>query len=125
MLPRAPDDGSLPTRDFGSYLASECFVPRSVYPMMIAHVTDTSTGHVPSSACAIFSDDSSSGNIALYGTPHGNLELALLCDGVAPTNVYDTLETTAGQERAIGMMARGKEPNCLGDEGSESPELCF
>ncbi|MDD9996940.1 MAG: hypothetical protein OXQ89_04265 [Rhodospirillaceae bacterium] len=36
MLPPAAD-GSLPTRDFGPYLTSECFVPRSVYPMVMAY----------------------------------------------------------------------------------------
>lgn len=44
------------------------------------------------------------GKRGLRGSPKGNLEIALMGDGVAPKDVYATLATDAGVERAFAKL---------------------
>ena len=89
--------------DFGGLIGSECFVPHSVYSPVLVYREDLRDDQ-PAQLCSIF--DGSNHRRTVRPTPSGNLELALLCDGVAAKDVYSTLATKAGQDQAINLFTK-------------------
>src|SRR5690606_28448627 len=94
QLAPAPD-GTLASVDFGPMLVSECFIPQIVFSTTFGYRTDMVPEGVepPTDACAVFDLDTYPGRRALNRRPVGNMEWALLCDGVPYDEVYDMLET--------------------------------
>ena len=97
MLAKAPD-GTKASDDFGDLLVSDCFIPQIVYSTTMGYRTDLVGDNPPTSACDIFDTVKYPGKRALEKRPINNMEWALMCDGVAKDDIYDTLETEAGQE---------------------------
>ncbi|MFB6259469.1 MAG: extracellular solute-binding protein, partial [Thiohalorhabdaceae bacterium] len=57
---------------------------------------------------ALFDLDKFPGKRGLRKSPKGNLEWALIADGVAPERVYEVLETDEGLDRAFRVLSRIK-----------------
>ncbi|WP_322894295.1 MULTISPECIES: extracellular solute-binding protein [unclassified Yoonia] len=105
LLAAAPD-GTSATEDFGDMIISDCFIPQIAYSTTNAYRTDVAAwnGAVPEDICALFDTETFPGTRTLERRPLNNLEWALICDGVAFEDVYDTLETTEGQDRAFAKL---------------------
>jgi len=122
-LAPAPD-GTSAADDFGDLLVSECFIPQIVYSTTFGYRTDVAewNGKEPTDVCAIFDTKTFPGKRSLEKRPINNVEWALLCDGVAPEDVYDVLGTDAGVEQALAKLATIKDDVIWWSAGAETPQ---
>ncbi len=105
QLAPAPD-GTSAVDDFGDLLVSDCFVPQIVFSTTFGYRTDMVPEGTPppTGACDVFDLATYPGKRSLNKRPVANMEWALLCDGVAYEDVYNMLETDAGQARAFAKL---------------------
>lgn len=123
MLAAAPD-GTLASADFGDTIVAECFIPQIVFSTTFAYRTDLMPDGVdaPTDACAVFDLETYPGRRALERRPIGNMEWALICDGVAMEDVYDLLETDEGVARALAKLDTIKDQVDWWTAGAETPQ---
>ena len=124
MLAAAPD-GTPASEDFGDLLVSECFIPQIVYSTTFGYRTDVAewNGKEPEDVCAVFDLENFPGKRSLEKRPINNMEWALLCDGVAKQDVYDVLETEAGQAQAFAKLDTIKDSVVWWSAGADTPQL--
>lgn len=122
ILAPAPD-GTPASEDFGDLIVSECFIPQIVYSTTVGFRDDAVGDNPPTDICAIFDTAQYPGKRALERRPINNMEWALLCDGVAKEDVYDVLETNAGQERALAKLDTIKDDVIWWSSAAETPQL--
>lgn len=98
-------DGVPPKEDFLEGMLPDCAVGQNVFSNVIAYDTRRwPNREAPSSASAFFNTTKYPGRRAMRKNPRGNLELALIADGVDPDNVYDKLSTDQGLKRAFNKL---------------------
>jgi putative spermidine/putrescine transport system substrate-binding protein len=117
------DDGSKASDDFGDLLVSDCFIPQIVYSTTVGYRTDLVGDTPPTDICAIFDTETYPGMRSLEKRPIGNLEWALLCDGVAKEDIYDVLETPEGQDQAFAKLDTVKDSVVWWSAGADTPQL--
>ncbi|GAA6174265.1 ABC transporter substrate-binding protein [Sulfitobacter pacificus] len=117
------DDGSKASDDFGDLLVSDCFIPQIVYSTTVGYRTDLVGDTPPTSICALFDTEAYPGKRSLEKQPIGNLEWALICDGVAKEDVYDVLETEEGQAQAFAKLDTIKDDAIWWSAGADTPQL--
>ena len=124
QLASAPD-GTSATEDFGEFLVSDCFIPQIVYSTTFGYRTDVAEwdGEVPTEICDVFDTEAFPGKRALQKRPLDNLEWALMCDGVANEDIYDTLETDEGVQQALAKLDTIKDDVIWWSAGAETPQL--
>ncbi|MEW9919776.1 extracellular solute-binding protein [Marimonas sp. MJW-29] len=124
VLADAPD-GTKASEDFGESLVSDCFIPQIVFSTTFGYRTDMVPAGVepPTGACDVFDLEKYPGKRSLNRNPIANMEWALLCDGVAYEDVYDTLETEEGQARAFAKLDTIKDQTIWWTAGAETPQL--
>ncbi|MBF9030902.1 extracellular solute-binding protein [Rhodobacterales bacterium HKCCE3408] len=124
ILAPAPD-GTPASEDFGDLIVSDCFIPQIVYSTTFGYRTDVAewNGAEPSSVCDVFDTETFPGQRSLERRPIGNLEWALICDGVAYEDVYDMLETEEGVDRAFAMLDTIKDQTIWWTAGADTPQL--
>ncbi|MFW8593733.1 extracellular solute-binding protein [Cribrihabitans neustonicus] len=120
VLAEAPD-GTPASEDFGDLLVSDCFVPQIVYSTTFGYRTDLIDA--PDSVCAIFDTEKYPGKRSLQKRPIDNMEWALYCDGVAKEDIYDTLSTDEGVDRALAKLDTIKDQVVWWTAGAETPQL--
>ena len=123
MLESAPD-GTSASDDFGDLIVSDCFVPQIVYSTTFGYRTDVEAwnGATPSSVCDVFDTETFPGTRSLERRPIANLEWALICDGVAIEDVYDTLETEEGIAQAFAKLDTIRADTIWWTAGAETPQ---
>ncbi|MBV1789997.1 ABC transporter substrate-binding protein [Marinobacterium sp. D7] len=122
ILAAAPD-GTLPSKDFVEGSLSGCFIPQIVYATVVAYNDTAFPGEKPSKIADIFDLEKFPGKRALQKIPDGNLEWALLADGVPANEVYDVLSTPEGLERAFKKLDTIKSQVVWWDAGAQPPQL--
>ncbi|EBA17107.1 polyamine ABC trasnporter, periplasmic polyamine-binding protein [Roseobacter sp. SK209-2-6] len=122
QLAAAPD-GTPASEDFGDLLVSECFIPQIVYSTTFGYRTDLVGDNAPTSVCAIFDTEAYPGKRSLEKRPINNMEWALICDGVAKDEVYEVLETSEGQDRALAKLNTIKDNVIWWSAGADTPQL--
>ena len=120
-LADAPD-GTKASEDFGDLIVSECFIPQIVYSTTFGYRTDK-VAEAPTSVCDVFDTAKIPGKRALEKNPIGNMEWALMCDGVPYSEVYTTLETAEGVDRALAKLGTIKADTIWWSAGAETPQL--
>lgn len=130
---RACDEGRLERLDFtilepspdGAPL-SEDFLPGAIHPCGVASVAwsavivyDKGLTSKPASLEDFFDISKIPGKRLLPKQPRYSLELALMADGVAPDQVYATLKTAQGQDRAFKKLSSIKDDLVWWDTPSE------
>ena len=107
MLASAPD-GTPASKDFFEGMlspgGSNCFIPQIVYSTTFGYRTDKFGGATPTSIADVFDLEKFPGRRSLEKKPIGNLEWALIADGVPADQVYDVLETPEGLNRAFAKL---------------------
>ncbi len=123
QLAPAPD-GTPASEDFGELLVSPCFIPQIVYSTTFGYRTDVAewNGNTPSSVCDIFDTETFPGRRSLESRPINNVEWALLCDGVAPEDVYDVLGTEEGVKQALAKLDTIRDDIIWWSAGAETPQ---
>ena len=124
----AGSDGTPAAEDFMPGALTECGVGQMVWATVVAYDRSQLEGEAPATLADFFDVKKFPGKRGLRRDPRVNMEWALMADGVAPGDVYATLETEAGQERAFDVLDRiktrivwwssGEEPVGLLDSGA-------
>ncbi len=121
LLAAAPD-GTPASEDFGDMIVSPCYIPQIVYSTTFGYRTDL-VKEPPTSIADVFDLEKIPGKRALEKKPIGNLEWALIADGVSPDEVYDMLETEEGVDRALAKLDTIKDQVIWWDKGAQTPQL--
>ena len=126
MLAAAPD-GTPASEDFfaGTLTpgGTNCFVPQIVYSTTFGYRTDAFEGDQPSTIADVFDLEKFPGRRALEKKPIGNLEWALIADGVPGEQVYEVLNTPEGVDRAFAKLDTIKDSVVWWTKGAQPPQL--
>ena len=124
MLEPAPD-GTPASEDFGELLVSECFIPQIVYSTTFGYRSDIAewNGKEPEDVCAVFDLENFPGKRSLEKKPINNVEWALICDGVDPSEIYDVLATPEGVDQALAKLDTIKDQVVWWTKGAQTPQL--
>ena len=120
-LALAPD-GTPASQDFANLIVSECFIPQIVYSTTFGYRTDLVGDTPPTTVCDVFDIAAYPGKRSLEKRPIGNMEWALLCDGVAKEDIYDVLSTPEGVDRALAKLETIKDDVIWWTAGAETPQ---
>nr|WP_233713237.1 extracellular solute-binding protein [Amaricoccus solimangrovi] len=123
-LAPAPD-GTPASEDLAKYIVAECQIPTNLYSTTFGYRTDVAAwnGAVPTSVCDIFDLEKFPGKRSLEKRPINNLEWALICSGTPADQVYATLETDEGVQKAFDKLATIKDQTVWWSAGAETPQL--
>jgi putative spermidine/putrescine transport system substrate-binding protein len=100
----------------------ECGVPTILYSTVFAYDT-TKFKEGPTKIADLFDLTKFPGKRALQKTAFGNLEFALLADGVPPAEVYNVLATPEGVDRAFKKLDTVKKSVVWWEAGAQPPQL--
>ena len=122
-FPAAPD-GTPASQDFGDLIISPCFVPQIVYSTTFGYRTDVAEwgGRTPQTIADVFDLQKFPGKRSLEKRPINNLEWALLADGVPAGEIYETLSTDAGVDRAFAKLDTIKDQTIWWSTGADTPQ---
>ena len=102
---------------------NDCGVGAIVYSFILAYDGDKIKGDAPKSWADFWNTQKWPGKRALRKGPKTTLEIALMADGVAPKDVYKTLGTSDGVERAFKKLDQLKANLVWWEKGSQPPQL--
>ena len=120
----AAPDGTPPSKDFfEGFFVSECYIPQIVYSTTFGYRTDKFGDNPPTKIADVFDLENFPGKRALEKRPDGNLEWALIADGVDAKDVYDVLETDEGVARAFKKLGTIKDQVIWWTKGAQPPQL--
>ncbi len=123
MLSPAPD-GTPATEDFFEGAITECGVSTDTWANVYAYDTTKFTGdNVPKTAADFFDLEKFPGKRGLRKGAKAVLEFALMADGVAPADVYATLSTPEGVDRAFAKLDTIKSEVVWWEAGAQAPQL--
>jgi putative spermidine/putrescine transport system substrate-binding protein len=109
-------DGSLPSDDFFTGgdnpltehpggMVSPCAVGNILYSWNYGFNTDLFPNfNEPKTINDFFDKDKFAGKRGIYSSAMSNLEMALVADGVATTDIYEVLDTDEGMDRALAKL---------------------
>jgi len=106
MLENAPNGATI-AEDFQPGAIRPCAVASVAWSAVVVY--DKRQKRKPDSVADFFDPKRFPGKRALPRQPKYSLELALMADGVAPADVYTTLATPEGQDRAFAKLATIKD----------------
>ena len=105
-----------------------CGIGQLIWSQVVAYDATKLSTSPPRSLADFFDLARYPGKRGLYSRAEGNLEIALMADGIPPKDVYDLLRTTEGLERAFTKLitlsdsvvfwSQGDGPERLLNEGS-------
>lgn len=123
ILP-AGADGTPAAEDFIPGAIHECAVNTIVVSTVLAINEEAFEGKpAPSKLTDLFDLETYPGRRALQKMPQGNLEWALIADGVKPEDVYKTLETPEGRARAFAKLDSIKSEVVWWTTGAQPPQM--
>lgn len=102
----------------------ECGVGTASWSTVVAYRQDAFGGRTPSTIGDFFDLENFPGPRAIGRSPLGMVEMALLADGVAPEDVYPTLATDEGLERALAKLDTIRPAvSVFWEAGAQPPQL--
>jgi putative spermidine/putrescine transport system substrate-binding protein len=122
-LPPAPD-GTPATEDFLAGAITECGVSTDIWSNVFAYdTTKFPADAAPTKAADFFDLEKFPGKRGLRKGAKAVLEFALLADGVPAAEVYATLETPEGVDRAFAKLDTIKSEVVWWEAGAQPPQL--
>src|SRR5258708_28932197 len=112
----------LPKEQVVKGIPHECGVPNIVYSTIFAYDADKLKDG-PTKIADLFDLKKFPGKRALWKNPFGNLEAALMADGVPADKVYATLKTPEGVDRAFKKLDTVKKDVVWWEAGAQPPQL--
>lgn len=105
-----------------SGIPSECGVGTIVYATTLAY-DGARLEDGPKAITGLFDTEKYPGKRGLWKNPATNLEFALMADGVPAKEVYDTLSTPEGVDRAFAKLETIKDSIVWWEAGAQAPQL--
>ncbi len=121
-LPDGPD-GSSAEEDFLKGAITDCTVSHITWSTVIAFNTESFKSNPPNSTKDFFDLEKYPGKRGIRRTPEVNLEIALMADNVPIKDIYDTLSTDEGIERAFAKLDSVKDSLIIWETGAHPPQL--
>ena len=121
-LPPAPD-GTPAEEDFDATYALDCGVQSLDYATVVAYNRERLTGPAPATMADFFDLERFPGRRGLRRSPLGNMEFALVADGVAVDSIYDVLSEPGGVERAFAKLDSIREAAVWWETGAQPPQM--
>jgi putative spermidine/putrescine transport system substrate-binding protein len=115
--------GRSAVEDFYPETLQDCAVGENIYATVIAYNPDQLLAEKPSKLADFFDVERFPGARGLRNSPVGNLEWALMADGVPADQIYQVLSTDSGVDRAFKALDRIKENIVWWEEGSQPVDL--
>ena len=123
ILAPAPD-GTPALEDFFEGAVTECGVSTDTWANVYAYdTTKFPEGAAPTTAADFFDLAKFPGKRGLRKGAKAVLEFALMADGVAPADVYATLDTPEGVDRAFAKLDTIKADVVWWEAGAQAPQL--
>jgi putative spermidine/putrescine transport system substrate-binding protein len=122
LLERIGTDESYKSAGLVNGALTDCAIGTSTYATILAFQKGAFTT-APASLVDIFDAKSFPGKRAFRKSPVDTLEIALLADGVAPADVYKTLETPEGVDRAFKKLDTIKSDIVWWEAGAQPAQL--
>ncbi len=116
-------NGAPPDVDFIPGAVTDCAVANIIWSTVVAYNANAFKVEQPATLNDFFDLAKFPGKRGLRKAPQGNLEWALMADGVPRKNVYSTLETEAGLERAFAKLDTIKNQVVWWEAGAQPPQL--
>ena len=121
-LPPAPD-GTPATEDFFPNTISECSAGLLFYSTVYAYNPKHLPGPKPTTIGDFFDVQQFPGRRGMRRSPLVNLEFALMADGVSLDQVYATLSTPEGVDRAFRKLDTIKDHIVWWEAGAQPPQM--
>lgn len=121
ILP-AGADGTAAVDDFLPGTLHECAVANIVWSTIFAY-DSSKIADGPTAIADFFDITKYPGKRGLRKNPKGNLEMALMADGVPADQVYDVLDTPEGVNRAFAKLDTIKDSVIWWEAGAQPPQL--
>lgn len=123
LLAPAPD-GTPASKDFIKGTMGDCFVPEILYATLFNYNnTMFPKDKAPKTVKDVWNVKEFPGKRGLQKIPAGNLEWALVADGVPYDKVYEVLKTDKGVARAFNKLSELKPDTVWWTEGAQPPQL--
>ncbi len=122
ILPAAPD-GTSATDDFIDGAINECAVASIVWSTIMSYDKTKFPDGGPQSMADFFDTAKFAGKRGIRKSPKAILEMALMADGVAAGDVYSTLDTPAGIDRAFAKLDTIKSEVVWWEAGAQPPQM--
>jgi len=117
-------DGTPATEDFyEDGLANECGVGLMFWSTIFAYNRNAFPDGGPQTIADVWNIHKYPGKRGLQRRPQVNLEWALIADGVPKEEVYETLATPEGQDRAFASLDKVRDQIVWFDSWSQAPVL--
>jgi putative spermidine/putrescine transport system substrate-binding protein len=116
-------EGTPPAEDFIDNALQPCGVGTMAWATVVAYDPEAFPGEKPQTLADFFDVQRFPGPRGLQRDPRIIMEWALLADGVQADQVYETLATADGVERALSVMDAIKPHLVWWREGSEAVDL--
>lgn len=121
-LPPAPD-GTPAAKDFLPGTLQDCGVATIVWSTIYAYDKTKFPNGGPKTMADFFDIDKFPGKRSLRKGPKPNLEFALMADGVPAAEVYETLSTEKGVDRAFRVLDKIKDHVVWWEAGAQPPQM--
>ena len=116
-------DGEAAAQDYLPGMLSECGVGLIVYSTIYAYRTDLFADQKPSTMADFFDLEKFPGRRGMRRSPYGTMEFALVADGVPVGEVYETLSTPEGVDRAFRKLDSIKDHVVWWEAGAQPPQM--
>ncbi|MYA33091.1 MAG: ABC transporter substrate-binding protein [Gemmatimonadales bacterium] len=121
-LPPGPD-GTPAADDFAAEAQTECGVGNLYWSTVYAYNDENFAGEKPNTMADFFDLAKFPGRRGMRRVPQVNLEFALIADGVPLDEVYATLRTPEGLDRAFAKLETIRDEVVWWEAGAQPPQM--
>lgn len=104
-------------------LPNDCVVPNIIWSWVAFYDKTRFPGEKPKTIADFFDLDRFPGKRGISAFPQGNIEIALVADGVDPKKVYEVMDTPEGIDRAFAKLDTIRDHAVFWSSGAEPVEF--
>ena len=116
-------DGTPAAEDFPAEVRSDCGMGSLYYSTVYAYNEENISGTKPTTIVDFFDLETFPGRRGMRRSPQANIEFALMADGVPQDEVYATMSTPEGLDRAFAKLETIKEEIVWWEAGAQPAQM--